>query len=59
MPPEEMQTKSRPAAFSALAKLAASSGVNPPSTQSLPVMRAPSGMPRGMTARTARAMSSG
>src|SRR5215475_5892702 len=29
MPPEEMQTKSSPAAFSALAKLAASSGVNP------------------------------
>ena len=59
MPPEEMQTKSSPAAFSAFAKLAASSGVNPPSAQSLPVMRAPSGMPRGMTARTARAISRG
>src|SRR6516162_10073601 len=59
MPPEEMQTKSSPAAFNAVAKLAASSGVNPPSTQSLPVMRAPSGMPRGMPARTARAISSG
>ena len=39
-----MQTKSRPAALSALAKVTASSGVSPPSIQSSPVMRAPSGM---------------
>ena len=34
-------------------------GREPPSTQSLPVIRAPSGMLRGITARTACAISSG
>ena len=46
-------------AFSALAMATASSGVSPPSRQSLPVMRAPSGTLFGTTARTARAIESG
>ena len=52
-PPEEMQTKSTPTPFSAPAKEAASAGVRPPSTQSLPVMRAPSGIDGGIAARAA------
>src|SRR5262245_10390374 len=59
IPPAETQTKSTPAVFSTRAKAAASSGVRPPSTQSFPVIRAPSGMLRGITARTACAISSG
>ena len=58
-PPDETQMKSSPSAFSALAIATASSGVSPPSRQSLPVMRAPSGRAFGTTARTARAIDSG
>src|SRR3984893_6037261 len=52
-PPEEMQTKSIPASLSARANTTACFGVRPPSTQSLPVMRAPNGIPFGMAAPTA------
>ena len=55
-PPDETQMKSMPSPLSALAIATASSGVSPPSRQSLPVMRAPSGTPFGTTARTARAI---
>jgi len=58
-PPEETHTKSRPAALSALATATASSGVNPPSIQSLPVMRAPRGTPLGTIARTALTTANG
>ena len=58
-PPDEMQMKSMPSALSALEMATASSGVSPPSRQSLPVMRAPSGTLFGTTARTARAIESG
>ena len=58
-PPDEMQMKSMPSPLSALAIATASSAVSPPSRQSLPVMRAPSGTPFGTTARTARAIDSG
>jgi hypothetical protein len=58
-PPDEMQMKSMPLPFSARAIATASSGVSPPSRQSLPVMRAPSTIDFGTTARTARAIDSG
>src|SRR5262252_2489044 len=43
-----------PAALSALAIWTASSAVSPPSTQSVPVMRAPSGMARSAFERAAK-----
>src|SRR4029450_4776730 len=58
-PPDEMQIKSIPSPFSALAIVTASSGGSPPSLQSLPVVRAPSGIVLGTTARTARAIDNG
>src|SRR5580704_9612891 len=58
-PPEDTQTKSTPTLLRAPANTAASAAVSPPSIQSWPVMRAPSGMPCGIAARTALATSSG
>jgi hypothetical protein len=59
LPPDDTQMKSMPSAFNSLAIATASSGVRPPSRQSLPVMRAPSATCLGTTARTARATDSG
>ena len=54
--PLEQQMYPTPASFSARATITASSGLNPPSTQSVTDMRAPIMTEAGIAARTARAM---